>query len=132
VRELELNRRFAADLYLRVVAVTREEDGIMRLDGSGEVVEWALEMRRFDETCLLDAMARRGPLDADTLKALADLITPTGPRPWGGLRRSWRRASGRWSRQRGRGARGFSATRNDDYIATRSPRDTEACDVRRW
>ena len=37
-------------------------------DGKGAVVEWAVEMRRFDETQTLDHVAERGELDA----ALAD------------------------------------------------------------
>src|SRR5215475_13915012 len=47
--ELRINRSFAPDIYRCVLAVTREADGRLTLDGSGTPVEWALEMRRFDE-----------------------------------------------------------------------------------
>ena len=73
-RELALNRRFAPDLYLAIVSVTRGTDGKLSIDGPGEVVEWALRMRRFAECCQLDAIARRGPLGGDLLKRLADVI----------------------------------------------------------
>src|SRR6266487_954647 len=46
--ELAVNRPFAPDIYLRVVAITRE-NGRLALGGSGAPVESAVEMRRFDE-----------------------------------------------------------------------------------
>jgi len=68
--ELEVNRRFAADLYRGVVAVTREADGRLAIDGSGAVVEWAVEMQRFDETRTLDRMATAGMIDPPLAEAL--------------------------------------------------------------
>jgi uncharacterized protein len=55
--ELDINRVFAPALYLRVIPVTREKNGSLRLAGDGESVEWAVEMRRFDEAKTLDRMA---------------------------------------------------------------------------
>jgi aminoglycoside phosphotransferase family enzyme len=52
-RELSFNRAAAPDIYRRVVALTRTAAGGLELDGPGEVVEHALEMRRFDETAVL-------------------------------------------------------------------------------
>src|SRR6185369_3451380 len=52
--ELRINQSFAPDIYRRVVAITREDGGRLTLDGAGAAVEWALEMRRFDENATLD------------------------------------------------------------------------------
>ena len=60
--ELEVNRRFAPQLYRRVVPITREITGSLALDGSGDPVEWAVEMSRFDENMTLDHLADRGEL----------------------------------------------------------------------
>src|SRR5581483_6706646 len=60
--ELEANRRFAPQLYRRVVAITRERNGQIAIGGDGEPVEWAVEMARFDETQTLDHIADRGGL----------------------------------------------------------------------
>jgi aminoglycoside phosphotransferase family enzyme/predicted kinase len=68
--ELQINRSFAPGIYRRVLAITREADGRLTLDGSGTPVEWALEMRRFDENATLDRLAERGMIDA----ALADAL----------------------------------------------------------
>jgi aminoglycoside phosphotransferase family enzyme/predicted kinase len=68
--EIEVNRAFAPAIYRRVVAVTREADGSLALGGRGKPVEWAVEMRRFDETLTLDHLADQGRID----DALADQL----------------------------------------------------------
>lgn len=72
-RELEINRANAPDLYREVGSITRGPDGGLQLGGDGEVVEWFLAMRRFEQSALLSQVAKRG-LDASTLKALADEV----------------------------------------------------------
>lgn len=60
--ELRLNQRLAADLYLSVVAVTRDADGL-RIGGQGPVVEYAVRMREFaEEDELAPQLSRRGEL----------------------------------------------------------------------
>src|SRR5712691_3425558 len=68
--ELEVNRAFAPEIYRRLAAITRKADGRLALDGAGEPVEWAVEMRRFDEEATLDRLAEQGRIDA----ALADRL----------------------------------------------------------
>jgi hypothetical protein len=68
--ELEVNRPFAPELYLGVVPIARTADGRLQLGGSGEPVEWAVEMRRFDENRTLDRLADAGHID----DALADRL----------------------------------------------------------
>ena len=68
--EIEVNRPFAPAIYHRVVAITREGDGALAIGGEGEAVEWAVEMRRFDETQTLDHLAQTGRIDG----ALADAL----------------------------------------------------------
>jgi len=74
LRELEINRRTAPQIYLGVLPITRRADGGLAIGGSGEPVEWALHMRRFEQDALLAAMAERHLLDADLIKALAAAI----------------------------------------------------------
>jgi aminoglycoside phosphotransferase family enzyme len=47
--ELRLNRRTAPDLYIKVHPITRERDGRLAIGGSGEAIDWLLEMQRFGE-----------------------------------------------------------------------------------
>ena len=69
LQELQLNRRFSPELYLAVVPVTAAEEG-PEVDGPGEVIDWAVKMRRFDDTELLDQIADRGGLDEALVRAL--------------------------------------------------------------
>src|SRR5450830_800608 len=68
--EIEVNRAFAPAIYRRVVAITREGDGRLAIGGNGTPVEWAVKMRRFDETQTLDHLADAGRID----DALADAL----------------------------------------------------------
>lgn len=74
-RELTLNRPQAPSLYLDVVAITRRSDGgHLKIGGAGEVVEWALKMRRFPQEALLLSVVERGAMTDALAVALADRI----------------------------------------------------------
>src|SRR3569623_651539 len=47
--EIDINRRFAPQIYRRVVAITRSPGGSLCIGGDGAPVEYAIEMARFDE-----------------------------------------------------------------------------------
>src|SRR5262249_23695761 len=72
--ELAANRPFAPQIYRRVVAITREADGRLAIDGHGTPVEWAVEMRRFDEDRTLDRLAARGEIDRTLADALGHAV----------------------------------------------------------
>ena len=72
--ELAVNRPFAPDIYRRVIPITREADGRLALDGKGTVVEWAVEMRRFDEKQTLDHLAARREIDDGLAGALGHAV----------------------------------------------------------
>jgi uncharacterized protein len=71
--EIAANRDNAPGLYLGVVPITRD-GGNLRLGGAGEVVEWAVHLRRFDEDATFDRLAERGPLGAAVIHALARAV----------------------------------------------------------
>ena len=76
--EVAVNRRTAPALYLGTAPVLRDAAGALRLGRPGAAVEdardWVVVMCRFDQEALLDAMARRGALDAAVLDDLADAV----------------------------------------------------------
>jgi aminoglycoside phosphotransferase family enzyme/predicted kinase len=73
-KEVQLNRRTAPSLYLGVVAITREADGLLALGGAGTPVDWVVEMTRFDQDALFDRLAQRGRLDVDMMAHLAEAV----------------------------------------------------------
>ncbi|WP_240502331.1 AAA family ATPase [Sphingomonas panacis] len=72
--ELRLNRRTAPQLYRAVHPISRTPEGHLKLGGSGNPVDWILEMQRFPDDALLDEKASHGHLDAQMLMTLADHI----------------------------------------------------------
>ncbi len=85
-REHALNTRTAPGLYLQVIAITRDRQGVLSFkkqdagqgdrqdDDQSEVVEWVLVMRRFRQDQLLSNLAKAGGLTDDIMAELADAI----------------------------------------------------------
>lgn len=71
--EVAVNRPNAPDLYVGVLPITRS-GGNLALGGNGEVVEWAVHMRRFDERRTLDRVAEAGALTPALIAKLARAI----------------------------------------------------------
>ncbi|HET7910806.1 MAG TPA: AAA family ATPase [Pseudolabrys sp.] len=71
--EIKVNRAFAPSIYRGVVPITRDPAGRLAIAGKGDPVEWAVEMRRFDESQTLDRLAESGHID----EALADRLGRT-------------------------------------------------------
>ena len=72
--ELAVNRVFAPQLYRRVVPITRDPSGRLTLDGEGQIVEWAVEMSRFDENQTLDHIADGHGVDDRVARDLAAAV----------------------------------------------------------
>jgi aminoglycoside phosphotransferase family enzyme/predicted kinase len=70
--EIEVNRPLAPELYRGVIAITRDCNGRLAIDGDGEPVEWAVDMVRFDENRTLDHLANE--IDDDLADALGRAV----------------------------------------------------------
>lgn len=71
--EVAISGANAPELYLGVVPITRAAAGLA-LGGDGEVVDYAVKMRRFDTEATLDHLAARGALPDRLLAALAETV----------------------------------------------------------
>ena len=69
--EYRLNVRTAPNLYRGLVPVTCDDHGVLALKGEGRIVDWLLEMERFDQAALLDHRAEKGELDGNLIGQLA-------------------------------------------------------------
>ena len=72
--ELRINLPLASEVYRRVLPITRATDGALALDGGGTPVEWAVEMRRFDENATFDHLAAAGRIDSELADALGQAV----------------------------------------------------------
>jgi aminoglycoside phosphotransferase family enzyme/predicted kinase len=77
--ELTVNRRFAPDIYRRIVPITQGHHGL-EIGGDGPVIEWAVEMTRFDEDKTFDHLARAGHITPELAETLAVTIRTTHQR----------------------------------------------------
>jgi aminoglycoside phosphotransferase family enzyme/predicted kinase len=68
--EIRLNRRLAPDLYLNVVTITNSASG-PQLNGNGEVLEYAVRMRRFEQSAQLDKQLEAGLVTPEDLRTFA-------------------------------------------------------------
>ncbi|MGE0135406.1 MAG: AAA family ATPase [Dehalococcoidia bacterium] len=123
--EVRLNSRLAPDVYLDVVPVVRQADGRFAVEADGEVVEWAVKMRRLPDDRTLDRiLASEGPpprLAERLVRTLiafheAAAVVPDDPEYAGGPgERTW------WSREYGEAAPFIGDTwRAEDAAATKA------------
>ncbi|MCE5182243.1 MAG: AAA family ATPase [Betaproteobacteria bacterium] len=68
--ELRLNRRLVSDLYLAVTAIAGSAEQPV-LDGSGPAIEYAVKMRRFPQSCLLDQILLHDKLTPEIVDTIA-------------------------------------------------------------
>ncbi len=68
--EIAVNQDNAPGIYLEALPIVRRGGGLA-LGGEGEIVEWAVHMRRFDENATLDRAAARGQVSDEVIDKLA-------------------------------------------------------------
>jgi len=71
--ELQLNRRLAASVYLRVVPLARER-GQLAICARRDVVDWLVEMRRLSADRMLDEQIRRHAVSESEVRQAAALL----------------------------------------------------------
>src|SRR5690606_28853599 len=69
-RELELNRRFSK-IYLDVLPIIKEGDEWSISQGDGEIVDYAVLMKRLDSSKRMDIMLGNNKVSGASMKALA-------------------------------------------------------------
>ncbi|MEN9216975.1 MAG: AAA family ATPase, partial [Gloeomargarita sp. HHBFW_bins_162] len=72
--ELRLNQRLAPALYLEVLPITVDSQGNYRLGNGGEIVEYAIKMRQFDQQDLWLHCFAQGRLTIQDLEQLGEQI----------------------------------------------------------
>ncbi len=91
-REVYLNQRLCKDLYLGVVAIVLKE-GVYKFEEEGEIVEYAVKMKRLPEEGMMQRLLKEGKLTFKHLDLIIQKLVPfyreaeTGERvnPFGSL-----------------------------------------------
>lgn len=74
-REVRLNSRLCAELYLGIVPITRQPDGSLAFGAGGEVVDYALHMKQLPDGFFLDELLEKGAVTPATLEPVLALLT---------------------------------------------------------
>jgi hypothetical protein len=72
-REVELNRRLCPEVYLGVVAITKDKNNIS-IEGKGETIEYAVKMRRLPQEAMLDRLLEQNKVSPEMLTAVAQKV----------------------------------------------------------
>jgi uncharacterized protein len=72
-QELELNRRLSPDVYLEVVPII-ENDGHLRLGGSGNVIEYAVKMKQLPADRTMDILLSRDQITIPMIEQVAGIM----------------------------------------------------------
>jgi aminoglycoside phosphotransferase family enzyme len=73
-REVTLNRRLSPKIYLGVVVITQDEDRV-KWGGSGEVVEYAVQMKQIPEGLLMDRLLKNNKVTEDMIEAVSEKLS---------------------------------------------------------
>lgn len=77
LRELEVNRRIAPEIYMGIAKIARHADGRLQISSEqtpNEAIDWLVVMHRFPEGGLLEEMRERGTLTDEVLRQAARRI----------------------------------------------------------
>ncbi len=74
--EIRLNRRLCPEIYLGIVPITKGKDGDFALSGTGEIVEWAVEMKRMPDDGLMSLLIERDEITSRDLDGIKDILVP--------------------------------------------------------
>ena len=69
--EVRLNRRLSPDVYLGMVGIRLHEARIELGEGSGEIVEYAVLMRKLPQECMMDHRLAQGKITPEVLQKVA-------------------------------------------------------------
>ncbi len=75
LNEIRINKVSAPEIYLDVIPLVKTDTGHIRFGTDGEIVEWVLKMRRFDQNDLLANLADQQKLTEDIVdEAIREII----------------------------------------------------------
>jgi aminoglycoside phosphotransferase family enzyme/predicted kinase len=69
-QELELNRRLSPEIYLEVIPI-KENNGIIHLDGDGEIIDYTLKMKQLPRDKMLDYLLIHGNVTSEMIIQVA-------------------------------------------------------------
>ncbi|MCX5918889.1 MAG: AAA family ATPase [Deltaproteobacteria bacterium] len=73
-QEVNLNRRLAQEVYLGVVEIRSHQGRVIIGEGPGEVIEYAVKMKRLPQDCMMDQWLAKGAITPEVVERIAAKI----------------------------------------------------------
>ncbi len=73
-KELGLNQRFSPGIYIEVIPVIGQQNQFKLGGTEGDIVDYAVKMKRLDDACLLSNRIKKNPLNPKELSNLSSYI----------------------------------------------------------
>jgi aminoglycoside phosphotransferase family enzyme/predicted kinase len=73
-QEVDLNRRLAKEVYLGVVEIRSHQGRVIIGEGPGEVIEYAVKMKRLPQDCMMDQWLAKGAITPEVVERIAAKI----------------------------------------------------------
>ncbi len=74
LQELYLNKRLAKDIYLNLLPLRKKDNKATLKGGRGPIIEYAVVMKRIEDSCLLKNLLIDGKITTDILMAIGKTI----------------------------------------------------------
>lgn len=74
-RELELNQRLAENMYLTIVPIRRGKKGIVIEGTDGEVIDYAVKMKRMDENRQMNVLLENDTVATEHIRNIAEKLS---------------------------------------------------------
>ena len=71
-KELEINRTLCENMYLEVVPINKSK--AIKIKGAGEIVEYAVKMKRISESRMMNKLLAENKVDAKCIEQIAEII----------------------------------------------------------
>jgi aminoglycoside phosphotransferase family enzyme/predicted kinase len=72
--EVRLNKRLCPDLYIGVVRLTKTKEGGLEINGTGPLVDYALQMEQFPQEKIMTAMLQEGTVSKAHIDTLCNTL----------------------------------------------------------
>lgn len=72
--EIKLNNRLCPQLYIGVVSINKNENGELRVNGDGEIVEYAVKMRHFPQNNIMKNLLQKEKIDEPIIENLCNTL----------------------------------------------------------
>ncbi|PVX23711.1 MAG: hypothetical protein CW716_11540 [Candidatus Bathyarchaeum sp.] len=73
-KELILNKRLCGEMYLEVVPITMSAAGVIKVNGEGKTIEYAVKMRRVGEDKIMTRLLDEGKVNEDVVDRIAKIL----------------------------------------------------------